>query len=79
MQCTKSACPSSLFVAFDVQNYYGPYGYCSLDKGVAYTRGGGVRAQLSPNDANIPMGHQGPPRQADRCGILGVKTALPQL
>ena len=22
-------------------NYYGPYAYCSLDKGVAYTRGGG--------------------------------------
>ena len=24
-----------------VHNYYGPYAYCSLDKGVAYTRGGG--------------------------------------
>ena len=22
-------------------NYYGPYAYCSLDKGVAYTGGGG--------------------------------------
>ena len=28
-----------------VHNYYGPYAYCSLDKGVAYTRvwGGGVQ------------------------------------
>ena len=25
-----------------VHNYYGPYAYCSLDKGVAYTKGGGV-------------------------------------
>ena len=28
-----------------VHNYYGPYAYCSLDKGVAYTRGGGGIAQ----------------------------------
>ena len=25
----------------NVRNYYGPYAHCSLDKGVAYTRGGG--------------------------------------
>ena len=25
----------------NVHNYYGPYAYCSFDKGVAYTRGGG--------------------------------------
>ena len=25
----------------NVRNHYSPYTYCSLDKGVAYTRGGG--------------------------------------
>ena len=25
----------------NVHNYYSPYAYCSLDKGVVYTRGGG--------------------------------------
>ena len=25
-----------------LHNYYGPYAYCSLHKGVAYTRGGGM-------------------------------------
>ena len=25
----------------NVHNYCGPYAYCSLDKGVAYTKGGG--------------------------------------
>ena len=24
-----------------VHNYYGPYAYCSMDKGTAYTKGGG--------------------------------------
>ena len=32
--------PSGISYA-NVHNYYGPYAYCSLDKGVAYTNGGG--------------------------------------
>ena len=28
----------------NVRNYYGPYAHCSLDKGVAYTRGSMVGA-----------------------------------
>ena len=31
-----------LYVLNYVHNYYGPYAYCSLDKGIAYTGGGGV-------------------------------------
>ena len=30
----------------DVHNNYGPYAYCSLDKGVAYTKGGGASSGL---------------------------------
>ena len=34
----KSVPPPPLY---KLHNYYGPYAYCSLDKGVAYTGGGG--------------------------------------
>ena len=35
-----------------VHNYYGPYAYCSLDKGVAYTGGGGYYAVDKPRHAS---------------------------
>ena len=39
------------YVVNYVQNYYGPYAYCSLDKGVAYTRG--LRRSLCTTHRNI--------------------------
>ena len=35
----------------NVRNYYDPYAYCTLDKGVAYTRGGGGGAVVTKSAA----------------------------
>ena len=40
----------------NVRNYYGPYAHCSLDKGVAYTRGGdSINQSLSNGQLLYPI------------------------
>ena len=55
-----------------VHNYYGPYAYCSLDKGVAYTRGGGPSGDSPVSTSKWGWGKDG---GGLRKGDAGVQNA----